>query len=78
MRYFAWDYPCDYPEPEALALLRRQGYRFAEAPVRVLPRAHGTSHIRTAGLLYFALRVGLALLADRVRPVDSRFSKGAV
>lgn len=78
LRYFAWDYPCDYPEPEALALLRRQGYRFAEAPVRVLPRAHGTSHIRTAGLLYFALRVGLALLADRVRPVDSRFSKGAV
>jgi len=74
IRYFAWEYPCDYPEPEALALLRRQGYRFAEAPVRVLPREHGTSHIRTAGMLYFAMRVGLALLADRVRPVNRRFA----
>lgn len=75
LRYFAWEYPCDYPEPEALALLRRQGYSFAEAPVRVLPRAHGSSHIRTVGMLYFALRVGLALLADRVRPVNGRFTK---
>ena len=75
LRYFAWEYPCDYPEPEALALLRRQGYRFAETPVRVRPRTHGASHIRTAGLLYFALRVGLALLADRVRPVSPRFAK---
>ena len=77
LRYFAWEYPCEYPEPEALALLRRQGYRFAEAPVRVLPRAHGRSHIRSFGMLYFALRVGLALLADRVRPVNRRFAKGA-
>ncbi len=77
LRYFAWEYPCDYPEPEALALLRRQGYRFAEAPVRVEPRAHGSSHIRSFGMLYFALRVGLALAADRVRPVNRRFAKGA-
>ena len=75
LRYFAWEYPCDYPEPEALALLRRQGYRFAEAPVRVEPRAHGRSHIRSAGMLYFAMRVGLALLADRVRPVNRRFAR---
>ena len=75
LSYFAWEYPCDYPEPEALALLRRQGHSFAEAPVRVLPRAHGTSHIRTVGMLYFAMRVGLALLADRVRPVNRRFAK---
>lgn len=77
LRYFAWDYPCDYPEPEALALLRRQGYSFAEAPVRVESRAHGSSHIRSIGMVYFALRVGLALLADRVRPVDRRFARNA-
>ena len=77
LSYFAWEYPCDYPEPEALALLRRQGYRFAEAPVRVEPRSHGRSHIRSFGMLYFALRVGLALLADRVRPVNPRFARSA-
>lgn len=77
LRYFAWEYPCDYPEPEALALLRRQGYRFAEAPVSVSRRAHGSSHIRSFGMLYFALRVGLALAADRVRPVNRRFANPA-
>lgn len=75
LRYFAHRYPAEYPEPEAMALLRRQGYDMAEAPVRVLPRQAGRSHLRSFGVLYFALRVGLALLADRVRPVDRRFAK---
>lgn len=75
VRYFAHRYPAEYPEPEAMALLRRQGYAMAEAPVRVLPRQAGVSHLRTLGLAYYALRVGLALLADRVRPVDRRFAK---
>ena len=75
VRYFAHRYPAEYPEPEAMALLRRQGYSMAEAPVRVLPRQAGVSHLRSLGVVYYALRVGLALLADRVRPVDPRFAK---
>ena len=75
VRYFAHRYPVEYPEPEAMALLRRQGYSMAEVPVRVLPRQAGVSHLRAFALPYFALRVGLALLADRVRPVDRRFAK---
>ncbi|MBR1609369.1 MAG: glycosyltransferase family 2 protein, partial [Kiritimatiellae bacterium] len=74
LRYFAHRYPGEYPEPEAMALLRRQGYVMAEVPVRVLPRRAGRSHVRSAGVVYFAFRVGLALLADRVRPVDRRFA----
>lgn len=73
--YFAHDFPCEYPEPEAIALSRRQGYAIAEFPVAVRPRVHGTSHISSIGTIYFMLRVGLALLADRVRPIDRRFSK---
>lgn len=74
LRYFCFRYPGEYPEPEAMALLRRQGYSMAEAPVTVLPRQAGRSHVRTASLPYFAFRVGLALVADRVRPVDPRFA----
>lgn len=77
LRYFARQYPAEYPEPEAIALLRRQGYEMAEAPVRVLPRAAGRSSLRPLALPYFALRVGLALLGDRVRPVDHRYARGA-
>lgn len=74
LRYFAHSYPSEYPEPEAMALLRRQGYVMVEAPVRVMPRQAGRSHVRPVGMLYFAFRVGLALMADRVRPVERRFA----
>ena len=75
LEYFAHDFPCEYPEPEAIALSRRQGYEIAETPVTIRARAFGTSSIRTIGTLYFALRVGLAIVADRVRPIDRRFAK---
>ncbi len=75
LRYFAEYYPCEYPEPEAIALLHRQGYFMVEEPVTVRARRFGTSSIDSLGTVYFALRVSLALLADRVRPVDRRFAK---
>lgn len=75
LRYFSYCYPCEYPEPEALALLRRQGYEMAEADVVVRPRSFGVSSIDSLGTVYFAMRVVLALAADRVRPVDRRYAK---
>ena len=38
LHLFSRSYPCDYPEPEALALLRRLGYAFYEQPVTFRPR----------------------------------------
>ncbi len=73
--YFANCYPVDYPEPEALALLRRQGYRFAEVPVAFRPRMAGRSSIRAWGTFYYAVKVGLALVIDRIRPIDPRYAK---
>jgi glycosyltransferase involved in cell wall biosynthesis len=72
---FANDYPVDYPEPEAIALLRRQGYSFREHAVAFRPRTAGRSSIRKWGTIYYALKVGLALVVDRVRPVDRRLSR---
>lgn len=73
--YFARYYPTDYPEPEAVALLRRQGYSFAEAPVRFRGRQAGQSSIGFVDALYYMVKVGLALLVDRVREVNPRFAK---
>ena len=71
---FSESYPCDYPEPEALALLRRLGYAFHEQPVTFRARTAGHSSIGRWDTLYYALKVGLALSVDRVRPVDDRLS----
>ncbi len=72
---FANTYPVDYPEPEALALLRRQGYSFREVPVAFRPRQAGQSTIQGWDTAYFALKVGLALLVDRMRQVDPRLAR---
>jgi hypothetical protein len=72
---FAHSYPSDYPEPESLALLRRQGYTFREVPVRFRARQTGCSSIHSRDAVYYALKVALALLVDRARTVDTRYAK---
>ncbi len=75
LRYFAREFPADYPEPEALALLRRQGFTFTEVSVKFRIRQAGVSSIRAWGTIYYAFKVGLALLVDRVRPVNRHFAR---
>jgi glycosyltransferase involved in cell wall biosynthesis len=75
---FSHTYPCDYPEPEALAFVRRLGYSFKEVPVRFRPRMAGESSIGHWDTLFHAFKVLLALVVDRVRPVDVRLSAGMV
>ena len=75
MSYFAASYPVEYPEPEALARLRRQGYEFAEVPVSFRERQAGQSSIAGWGAIYFLVKICLALLVDRARQVDRRYAK---
>jgi hypothetical protein len=46
-----------------------------EVPVLFRPRMAGQSSIRTWGAFYFALKVGLALLVDRVRPINRMYAR---
>jgi len=76
--FFSRSYPKDYPEPEALALMRRQGYDFMEHPASFKERISGQSSIGSWGTLYYAFKVFLALLVDRARPVESRYARWMV
>lgn len=71
--YFAHDYPVEYPEPEAIALLRRHGFNFREVAVTFRRRTAGRSSIGPWGTLYYMMKVGLALIVDRIRPIDIRY-----
>lgn len=71
--YFAHEYPVEYPEPEAIALLRRHGFSFREVPVNFRRRTAGRSSIGPLGTLYYMIKVGIALLVDRIRPIDFRY-----
>ena len=74
LKCFSLHYPSDYPEPEAIALLRRQGFSLREVPVAFKPRQAGISSIQTWDTLNFAAKVFLALFVDRLRAVDPRGS----
>lgn len=74
VEYFAHDFPTDYPEPEAIALMRRLGYSYAEVPVRFRSRLAGKSSIHPLDTVHFIVRVGLSLVVDRFRHLDVRYS----
>lgn len=75
MELFAHDYPADYPEPESLALLSRQGYTFTETPVKFRERLTGRSTIHSSDVMTYVVKVGLALFVDRARPVNRRYAR---
>jgi glycosyltransferase involved in cell wall biosynthesis len=64
---FAEQYPEDYPEPESLYWLLRNGLRVGEMPVRMHPRLHGVSSIGSWRAVYYMTKVTLAILVDLLR-----------
>lgn len=62
IRFFAQDYPQDYPEPESIVQLSREGYRISEVPAKMNPRAGGQSSIRSWKSCLYMIKVSLAIL----------------
>ena len=59
---FARDYPKDYPEPETVVSVLKQGYTISEIPVRMLARTTGESSISMRKSVYYMLKVSIACL----------------
>lgn len=59
--------PPDYPEPESVVLLARNGFRLREAPVRMRTRQGGRTSISGARSVYYMLKVTLAVLITAIR-----------
>lgn len=65
---FARTYPADYPEPEAIALIKRSGFSVEEMPVTMAVREHGKSSINFGRTIYYLVKVSLALIFLPRRP----------
>jgi glycosyltransferase involved in cell wall biosynthesis len=74
IRLCARDYPHDYPEPEAIVMLRRAGLRIREVPVKMSARYGGRSSITPLRSGYYMVKVILAIFISLVRqpPVVDR------
>ena len=75
LNFFGAQYPTDYPEPEALALMRRQGYDFQEVAVAFRARTAGQSSILAWGTFYYIVKVFLALVVDRFRSIERDYAR---
>ena len=62
--FFADNYPYDYPEPESVIMLYRNGFSIAEVPVTMREREHGRSSISAFRAAYYMVKVLLAIFMN--------------
>jgi hypothetical protein len=64
---FAQVYPQDYPEPESLVLMHKQGLRVCEVPAAMRRRRGGVSSIRLWHGIHYMAKVLLAILMEALK-----------
>jgi glycosyltransferase involved in cell wall biosynthesis len=67
LEYLAVYYPPDYPEPESIVFLARQGLRIREEPVAMRQRKAGASSIGGLKPLTYMSKVSLALTLNLLK-----------
>lgn len=67
IKYFAYNYPSDYPEPESIVDLLKNDFTVKEIPVVMNERMHGKSSISQIKAVYYMLKVTLAILISYMR-----------
>lgn len=69
MEFAAHHYPAfDYPEPEELLIMRRNGFRILDLQVAMRERQGGISSISFYRSIYYMFKVGFAILMVAMRP----------
>ena len=67
IKFLASYYPTDYPEPESVVLLGRNGFKISEVSVDMEERKFGRSSIRGWRVIYYMLKVLLSILMTALR-----------
>ncbi len=64
LEVFSNSFPLEYPEIEALVVLRRRAFHFLEVPCRIRPRRAGLSTITPLKSVYYIVHVLLGVLVN--------------
>lgn len=65
---FCLYYPKDYPEPESIVSVLRNGGKVGEIAVQMKERQEGESSINFTRSIYYMIKVSLAILVDVLKP----------
>jgi glycosyltransferase involved in cell wall biosynthesis len=74
LNVFRDSFPLEYPEIEALVVLQRRRFRFAEVPCKMRPRTTGRSSITAFKSLYYVFHVLLGIFVN-VLKFDRRYHR---
>lgn len=67
MQFAARYYPQDFPEPESIVLMIRNGFRLKEVPVVMRERLSGLSSVRPLKAAYFVASNALAIIITGIK-----------
>ena len=67
IEFLRYNYPDDYPEPEAVVMLKRKDFNISEVGVRMRERIHGKSSITPLKSLYYVAKVALSIFFSYLR-----------
>lgn len=70
--FLAKNYPVDYPEPESIVSLRKNGFRLKEVQVNMFERAAGKSSINFYKSVYYMIKVSFAVLCTAIEKREER------
>lgn len=66
IRFYAEEYPSDYPEPEAIVTASLNGAKIQEVAVVMRERENGVSSINLKRSVYYMVKVSIAIVICRV------------
>ncbi len=67
IKLFAEDYPIDYPEPESIVNIIKEGYEIKEVPVSMNERIGGKSSIDIFKSIHYMVKVNISIIIDGMR-----------
>lgn len=73
IEFLADNYPQDFPEPEAVILLGRNGFQLREVYTEMVERQGGKSSISGLKSAYYMIKVLLAVSINCLRPITNKF-----
>ena len=65
--FLSHNYPEDYPEPESVVLLGRNGFKISEVSVNMKERQNGRSSIAGLRIPYYMFKVLLSVIMTSLR-----------
>ena len=67
IKYFAFNYPSDYPEPESAVSILAKGWKITEIPVEMRARQAGKSSINFKKSIYYMIKVSIAIILAKLK-----------